>query len=382
MSIQSLALEATMPHRPGFGTQGRPVTLYANYFELMPPKSLLLYRYSLEFIPDDQGRKPEGKKLLKWLVKLLLQQRLADYGNHIVTDFGSTILSKIDLGLGQGSTYEVQYQTEVDDEPRPGGRIYHVRVQPNGTLQSSELVDHLTSSNLSAVCAQKSDVIQALNIILGHYSKASNSVLFARPSKYYPFHPTTAETFHLGAGLQALRGYFISVRAATARILVNIQVKHAACYQEGPLDALIRDFQRTRGQNLHRLESFLKRLRIRPIHITRRNKAGQQTPRPRTVTALATPRDGPDLLHPPIVPSFGAGANEVHFYIGDGAPGTTQEGPSSGTTAGAQGGRKGKGKVVKKGPAPAPPAGSVAEGYISVAEYFRQSTFVSCPQED
>jgi eukaryotic translation initiation factor 2C len=47
VSLQTLALESSIPSRPGFGTQGRPITLYANYLELVPPKSLLLYRYSI-----------------------------------------------------------------------------------------------------------------------------------------------------------------------------------------------------------------------------------------------------------------------------------------------------------------------------------------------
>jgi eukaryotic translation initiation factor 2C len=173
-------------------------------------------------LPDIQGRKPESQKLLKWLVKLLLQQCLPEYSKNIVTDFGSTILSKVDLETGQGSTYEVQYRAEEEDEPQLGGRIYRIRIQPNGTIQSSELVDDLTSSNTRAICEQKNDVIQALNIIVGHYNKASKSVLFAKPSKYYPFGTPAAETWNLGAGLQALRGYFVSVRATTARILVNI----------------------------------------------------------------------------------------------------------------------------------------------------------------
>lgn len=368
-----------MPPRPGFGTQGRSITLYANYFELVAPKSLPLHRYSIEFLPDVQGKKPESKKKLKWLVQLLLQQSLSEYSNSIVTDFANTLISKVDLEVGEGSTYEVQYRAEEEDEPQPGGRIYRIRIQPSGAIQSAELVDYLTSSNMSATCPQKDDIIQALNIMVGHQNKASNSVLFVKPSKYYPFGKTAAETWDLGAGLQALRGYFISVRAATARILLNVQVKHAACYQEGPLDALVRDFQRTYGQNLHRLESFLKMLRIRATHITRRNKAGEEIASRKSVAALASPRDGRDLLHPPIVPRFGAGANEVQFHIGNGASGVTREDPGSTTTATAQGGGKGKGgkkgKQSASAPAPTPPAAGASTGYVSVAEYFRKSRF-------
>ena len=374
-----------MPFRPGFGTQGTPIILYANYFQLVPPKSLPLHRYGIEFLPGVEGRRPESKRLLKWLVKLLLQQRLAEYGNDIVTDFSSTIISKTDLGIGQGNTYQVQYRAEDEDEPRPNCRIYAIRVQQTGTVESSELVDYLTSSNLSAIYEQKSDVIQALNIIVGHYNKASNSVLFAKPSKYYPFDGSAVEISELGGGLQAFRGYFVSVRAATARILVNIQVKHAACYKEGPLKALVREFQQTSGPNKYRLESFLKRLRIRPIHIPRKNRAGQEILRFKSIAALASVHDGRNLSHPPVVPSFGAGANDVEFYIGDGVSGG-QEGPGSGDVAGAQKGKQARGKGSKRGKqlmsGPSRPlrAGSVVQGYISVAAHFRQSRFVSSPR--
>lgn len=39
---------AEHPKRPGYGTAGSPVTLWANYFKLDVNKSMLLYRYTLE----------------------------------------------------------------------------------------------------------------------------------------------------------------------------------------------------------------------------------------------------------------------------------------------------------------------------------------------
>jgi eukaryotic translation initiation factor 2C len=86
LSLESLKLNSSFPRRPGYGTQGKKITLCANYFVLTPPKNLLLYRYSVDHLPDIEGKKLVGKKG-RWVVKLLLQQHFASSLDNIVTDY-------------------------------------------------------------------------------------------------------------------------------------------------------------------------------------------------------------------------------------------------------------------------------------------------------
>ncbi len=111
-----------MPHRPGYGTQGRPVTLWANYFELIPPKNMLLYRYNIRHGPDSRrGQVPVGKKA-NWVVQLMLEEHFAETRDHLVTDYKSTVVSKTDLGIDERAL-PVQYRPEGGESSEPP--IYH-----------------------------------------------------------------------------------------------------------------------------------------------------------------------------------------------------------------------------------------------------------------
>jgi eukaryotic translation initiation factor 2C len=109
---------------------------------------------------------------------------------------------------------------------------------------------------------------------------------------------------------------FASVRAATCRILVNVNVTHAAFYNEGPLDQLMVAFDPQRRGGKTRLASFLKRVRVRTTHLPekkKKNKAGEVIYRVKTMVGLATPNDGHGLSRPPRVREFGAGPKLVEF---------------------------------------------------------------------
>jgi eukaryotic translation initiation factor 2C len=199
------------------------------------------------------------------------------YFADALTLHSTTIITKSELSLPQ-NIFEVQYQSEQEDAPRPGAKIHRIEIQPIGTVQLSELMDFLTSSNMRATFPAKNEVIQALNIILGFQPKSDPSILSVGANKHFPI-DGAREHQTLGAGLEVLRGYLVSVRAATSRLLVNVQVKHVACYEAVSLADLIQLYTRANGPNLYKLEGFLKRLRVQVTHIARKNSAGQDVPR-------------------------------------------------------------------------------------------------------
>jgi len=120
----------------------------------------------------------------------------------------------------------------------------------------SELVDYLTSSHASALFGSREEIIQVLNIVVGHHPKTASNIFSVGANKHFELAPAGSETMSLGARLQAVRGFFISVQAATARVLLNVQVKHVACYDDGPLDRLMLAYLDQNGRNMVRLGNF------------------------------------------------------------------------------------------------------------------------------
>lgn len=347
--------QSRYPERPGFGTQGQAVSLYANYFELKSV-SKELFRYHADIVGDSAGRQPSGKKA-RQVIRLLLDEHFSQYQNSVTTDYRSTLVSRAELP--SKGEFDVRYRDEHEDEYPENPKVYRVVVQFTGKLNPSDLLDYLTCANASAIFESKAEVLQAMNIVLGQQPKTNSSIASVGPNRHYALLPELSERNSLGAGLEVLRGFFISARAATARLLVNVQVKYVACYQEGPLATAVSEYQRENTPNLYRLEAFLKRLRVRATHIVKKNKKGQDIPRIKTIAGLATRADGSSLPQPPNVAHHGAGPRDVQFFLSQ--PGEQPPQQSGGETSG----KKGKKKPVKAGPAQ-------AGRYITVADFFRQ----------
>ena len=345
-------MEPRLPQRPGFGTKGKPIVLWANYFNMASLVSQTLYRYSIEVVATRDGKSPAGKKL-KRLIQLFLDEHLTRHSHETATDFKSTVLSKTELDLDQAG-YQVTYRSEAEDDPAPNAITYKIRLQSTGTITASDLMKYLTSSQAGQFFGSKDEIIQALNILIGHHPKVATDIASIGANKHFqPAAPAT-ETFSLGAGLIALRGFFVSVRAATARILVNVQVKHGAFFEAGPLEKLMYAFASQNGPNNVKLDSFLKKVFIDVIHIVKKNKGGNRVPRIKMIVSLARRDDGRGQSNPPIVSDFGAGSKDVKFFLTDSPQKSSLK---------SQGG---KGKQT---------AGKAASSgkYISVYDFFKQS---------
>ncbi|OJD35326.1 rna interference and silencing protein [Diplodia corticola] len=357
--LGSLSLDDQFPGRPGFGTRGTPVTLWANYFELAPPKDLVLHRYDVNVSPEAKGKKQNQ------LIRLLLDTpELSPFKADLASDFKSTLISRKKLDRDE-IVVGFQYRAEDEDDPLPNAQMYRIRVKFTNTLSVGELLDYLTSSNMGTRYPDEQPITQAFNIFMNHHSKASNNLATIGKSKTFS---VGGEKFDLGVGLDAIRGFFSSVRMATCRVLVNVNVSYGAFYQDIPLVELMRKYGT--GNKL-RLEKFLKKLKIRTTHLPeKKNKSGKVLPRVKTIAAFANKYDGRNLEHPPRVKAYGAGPKDVEFWM-DSAP---QQ-----TSAGSGGGGKGKGKGKTAGPAKPQPAGSSGGRYISVYDFFVQGKKIADP---
>ena len=336
---------------------------------MIPSPNLLLYRYNVTVQPTATGKK------LGQIIRLLLKlPEYAEFQDDIVSDFKSTLVSRSRLSPDAAEPV-IQYRAEGEDEPRANAQTYRLRIEETGTLTVSQLTDYLSSTSVNTSYTDKLPVLQALNIFLGHYAKTSPAIATVGSSKSFPLSQGSPK-WDLGAGLSALRGFFSSVRVATCRILVNVNVSHGAFYDPIPLDQLIQKYGSANQFNRVKLQSFLKGVRVRVIHLgEKKNKAGESILRVKTINGLANKNDGHSLDHPPRVQSFGAGTKEVEFFLSDssGAPSSSSPAQTGGTPGGKKKGKGKKGGASGQGPGP-----STVQGgrYISVHDFFQSGI---CP---
>lgn len=359
-SRQKNAKNATQayPDRPGYGTLGRPVTLYANY---LPFTSVgkLIFRYHVS-IAAEGGREPGGRKA-RHIVRLLLEEHYCANLNSIATDYRSTLISVTKVAEGQ---FDVRYKDENDEEYPENPKVYKVTIQHTGDINPADLINYLTSTNAGSMLSSMPEIVQALNVILGHHPKSERSVASIGGNRHFSLQEGLKESSSLEGGLEVLRGFFVSVRAATARVLLNVQVKYLACYKSGPLEYVIQEWKASNFRaSSYRMEAFLKRMRVCITHIKHKGKNGKERPaRIKTISGLATPQDGSSAPNGPKVEGYGAGPYSVKFFLN--APGSQSARPSGG---------EGKGKKGKKGKKGPPKAGPLPAGqYISVADFFRK----------
>lgn len=290
-------------------------------------------------------------------MRLLLEDpALAGIRKDIVTDYRSTLFSLTKLGKDE-TVIKIRYRSEGEDEPRVNATVYSVKLLFTNTLSVAQLSEYLLAADAGVQYDGKLPLIQALNILINSYAKTSPSLISVGSKK--TFSPSTADWMSLGGGLTALRGYFSSVRAATARILINVNVSHAGFYDNVGLTQLMARFlETTRGPTQYRkLAKFLFRVKVQTNHLKeKKNKAGKVIPRIKAIVGLANKDDGYHLEHRPKVSGFGAGAKDVAFWL---------EKKVASSEPKATGKKKGK----------APVAGPVDGRYISVFDFFKTGEF-------
>ncbi|KAL7791377.1 Piwi domain-containing protein [Trichoderma ceciliae] len=355
VDLSSLGLEEAFPRRPGYGKKGTEVILWANYVALTASPKLVLYRYDISVTPAAIGRK------LTQIIRLLLEApELAPYKRDIVSDFKSTLICRQEFA---DQTITLPYRSEGEDEPRTNTTQYNVQLRLTNNLATSELIGYLTSTNPSAQYDDKQPLIQALNIFLNHYAKSSDNIATSGSSKVFAL-GAQSDTWDLNNCLVAIRGFFASVRAATARVLVNVNPSHGAFFQEGPLDQFVTSlggFQR----NLFRQQTFLKGIRVRTTHLKDKlDKKGKAIPRIKTIWGFANRNDGNGLAHPPRVKAIGSGPKDVEFWL-EASPQKGQ--PQSAASAPGRKKKGGQGAKAQGSPA-------AADGqYISVYDFFART---------
>lgn len=297
------------PLRPGFATGlGREIMVWTNYVRLDIP-DIIIYRFHIEvkpckpLVPD-----PKGKKL-KRIIQLLCKRhhRLS----MMRSDMSALLYGPENL-LNNGLSfldYSILYYPEGQNPSANDASNYKVRITSAGPpMETKQLREYLELRSPS--CANRIEIIQAINSILSHHCHMQNNfITIGNNNKHFRLDDDTNQE-DLGRGMLILRGFSKSVRPATGRLLLNVNVANAVAYSPQRLPDLARAFGLV---NLESLENFLIKLRVTVSHSKRINsEAGNPIPTVKTICGLARKDDGVGSTERPQVKDFG-GPKDVLF---------------------------------------------------------------------
>ena len=313
-----------MPYRPDYGALGEEVEIIANYFSMEMKGDLTLNSYDIKFaaIVDDNGEiasDPKGKKL-KQIIRIMLDSR--DFAAHkktIVTDFQLKLIS-LHILPNNIRNQKIVYFHEADGAVRNNAQTYHLHLVPARdfpVLKIADLMEFLRSTARTVDYNAKSSMVQALNILIGHYTNSSSTTSMIGGKKAFP-QVTDVQELNAGdlnAGLQALRGFFTSVRLASFRPLINVNLTHGAFYKAIKLPELMEQYGRQNRYQYQALETFVKGLRVRTDYM--RDKQGNPITTTRIIFGFAQKFDGGGQTPPPIIEEYAGSPFQVWFHLKD-----------------------------------------------------------------
>lgn len=296
-----------LPRRPAYGSQGQALLVWTNYFAL-DLKAMTLYRYAIKV---KKNNKETARNMAKRIIQQLIQDKLKELDIDAVSDFRSTLFAR--QKLEDNLTFEIVYRAEGEDEPDDDAPVYQVTLEFTGELNMSQLLDYSTSSSGGLELSQSQELLQALNIAVGHNSRtASDVVTVGRNLRVNT--SKTQDRVSLGGGCEALRAFVFSARAATERVLLNVQIKNLPFLTPTSLPGLVAAYRQAGGAP-HTLHPFLRLVSVEVTHIQRKAKSGKVRPRYKTILGLARKSDGKNLQHKPRILRDGAGAKDVEFWL-------------------------------------------------------------------
>ena len=302
------------------------VELQANYFPLQLPDTLALYRYNLTIEARIQNEKkppsePKGKKL-KQIISLrlrILKERLASrqLKCYIATDYKSNLVCSTEIEQDLWDA-EITYFHENDPAAGDNSPKYLVRIRENAPhLEASQLKDFLTSPESHAQY-DKQPMLQALNILFGHHAKSTSTTTMVGGNRAYTSNPDT-EKRSLDAYLEAVRGYFLSVRLCSFSSMVNVNVSHSAFYKGMPLIQFIEELP-AKAKDPQYLDYFKLETLLRGIHVETKHlkdRSEKRVTKVFPIKAFATTRDAQEQTRRPRVMEDAAQPSDVWFHLDD-----------------------------------------------------------------
>lgn len=197
----------------------------------------------------------------------------SDYGANIVTTekISQGLLNKKQSVLlpAKGSTTALSASDDNASEQARAARARNTiifSIDLTGSLSVRDLIDSINSTPPNAHYAGHQPLVQMLNIVMCKAPNEAAQVAKLPGNKFYSHQGLLGVNNHpdidfeeLAGGLVALRGYYSSVRCATGRLLLNLNVTSGAFYQTVPLLELLSKFEST---DLMQREIFIRKLKV------------------------------------------------------------------------------------------------------------------------
>jgi eukaryotic translation initiation factor 2C len=271
-----------LPGRKSYGDTGKAVVLRVNYFQLQLAHDVgkkvldrVLHRYTVAWA-DEKMPKLKKRRAMEQVLALPEFKSLthaSDYGVNIVTaEKVSEKLLNQELKVvlpPKGSSAVLAAPDDGASEhvkAAAARNTIEFKINAPATLNVRDLVAYIESTSREGHYAGYGDLMQMLNIIMCKAPNEAASVAKLPGNKFYPHQGLLGANNHpdvdfeeLAGGLVALRGYFSSVRCATGRMLLNLNVTSGAFYQTVPLMELLARFG---NPDPEQREIFIRRLKV------------------------------------------------------------------------------------------------------------------------
>ncbi|KAH6678808.1 eukaryotic translation initiation factor 2C 3 [Plectosphaerella plurivora] len=239
-----------LPLRPGYGTEGRAVVLWANYFNVLI-KEDTIYTYNLTVkkarpaassaLPTDLSTDQHevathdaadpsdvaGRKL-KVIIQLAMAELLKDDKDAVfATEYKSKLISFRKL-TRKSDVVSVEYRGE--DGTRAVETYFVLLTEPQAASPGAvmQYVRSMNDPSDPDGCKfpKFSVPVDALGVILGYRARRESDITPVGSSRFFLVTGPKAASASLSASLEAIRGYFQSVRLGTNRLLLNVNVTH------------------------------------------------------------------------------------------------------------------------------------------------------------
>ncbi len=305
---------AKVPGRRGYGKLGTSIVLRANYLTLTTAYESNLtevpwFRYEVDAPNLHKERDAKGKETLGFSrdKKCRLFDQIVAHSkfNGIIwaTDNSKIIVTNKalpEVGKVPGWIETIVLPPPVGNSQNPTpnpppnadqGAVARNTVKFKVTLVGSyaprQMIEYLKSTTNGATYGGAGDVVQTLNIIMAKPPRSAASVRDVGQNRFFPHeghpgHPGQVaggshpgcEKYELGSGLQAMRGYYASVRPAIGRLILNLNVTSGAFYKPIPLEQLINEFGGLRSyRDMEKAEGFIRMLKVKAVYVKKGQSA-------------------------------------------------------------------------------------------------------------
>lgn len=248
----SVSPSNVLPVRPAFGHDGQEVVLWANYYR-MEARAQSIYKYGLvaTYQPfaaaaasthGAADRKPKEAKGAK--LQRIINAALAKVPNAqpVATEGKSQVICLKQLDLPASSAVQVEYT----EHGKSRVETWNVMFSKPAPIRLDQLVAYLGSMRDlpgDDHFPKFPEVIDALGVILGHIPRADDNVVVVGSGRFFAAAPGRKDEGRMPPDslLTILRGYFQSVRPATGRLLLNVNVTHGIFRADSTLLKLFTD---------------------------------------------------------------------------------------------------------------------------------------------